>query len=327
MSEIASFSSKLPEVTVLIPCNDITFLDACLKSISTQIYKKIAVLIVLNGKAAEKDVEVHFMCQKYSIKAEILVSEANNIVDALNFGIQKCENEFIARMDADDIMLPQRIEVQLKEIISGDFLAIGGQIDIRENDNISSHPKYPTKYSDVRHCLFRYSCLAHPTVMYRKSAVIDAGLYSNKYPLIEDWYLWFRISKKGKISNMNIKVLEYRIHDKQSTKISNVQQSLSIKQFKRDNLKENFAEIIGFKHFKTMKLYQHEINHFSNYFGLLGLLPLRRSLAAMFMSNESKHLRALFTLLAVVVDSRLVSYFLRMRFTKYVQPFLKDAKR
>ena len=115
-------------VTVLIPCNSIVYLEECLESISLQTYPNFEVLIILNGQAILDHDHVVFMGTKLGIKLRVLISEAQNISDALNEGLVKCDNELIARMDADDLMLPDRLESQVNAMSNQSIVAVGTQI-------------------------------------------------------------------------------------------------------------------------------------------------------------------------------------------------------
>ena len=107
--------SLTPPVTVLIPCNDVEFLRDCLTSIENQDYQNLQIVVVLNGQAAEMidELRVEFASMKLTLK--FLATQLAGIVNALNYGIEFCETEFIARIDADDLMPPSRIQLQVSE--------------------------------------------------------------------------------------------------------------------------------------------------------------------------------------------------------------------
>ena len=129
----------------------------------------------------------------------IRLDENGGLGNALNEGLLVCRNELIARMDSDDIALPDRCELQLKKFESEPELAIvGGAIDEFEEtpDNVVSHKHMPESYED----LLRYARVRnpfnHPTVMYRKSVVLALGGYPNNI-LHEDYALWANILLSG----------------------------------------------------------------------------------------------------------------------------------
>lgn len=129
----------------------------------------------------------------------IRLEKNRGLGDALNVGIQICKNELIARMDSDDIAVANRCELQLLKFAEDPGLAIvGGAIDEFEGApfNVVSHKSMPESHSDiVRYARIR-NPFNHPTVMYRKSAVLQAGGYPNQM-LHEDYGLWANMILMG----------------------------------------------------------------------------------------------------------------------------------
>lgn len=132
---------------------------------------------------------------------------------ALNLGLEHCRNELVARMDTDDISLPDRCEKQLKEFkIDSKLVLVGTMID-EFNDNpketISSRV-VPTMHEDIYEFAKRRSSFNHPTVMYRKSKVIECGGYSN-LRRNQDVDLFGRMLFAGhKAKNINESLLLFR---------------------------------------------------------------------------------------------------------------------
>lgn len=139
----------------------------------------------------------------------------------LNKGIEMCSNEIIIKMDSDDIMVSNRIQMQLNYMLANPTTMIcGGQINCFNSEkqpvSQTSHKSLTwEEYKNVRSHWF----INHPTVCYRKSAVLAAGNY-NKYlkQMAEDFELELRMLKThGYIHNMNEILLNYRLHDEQVT--------------------------------------------------------------------------------------------------------------
>ncbi|MEC1760396.1 glycosyltransferase family 2 protein [Schinkia azotoformans] len=101
---------------------------------------------------------------------------------ALNLGLRNCRNELVARMDTDDISLPERCEKQLKAFEENVELSIVGTMVDEFYDNpeeIISSRIVPTSHDDIYEFAKRRSPFNHPTVMYKKSKVLQCGGYSN----------------------------------------------------------------------------------------------------------------------------------------------------
>lgn len=123
----------------------------------------------------------------------------------LQDGLVKCSNELVARMDADDIAMPSRFEKQLEFMENNPEIAVvGGQISefIDTPENIVAYRTVPCDAERCRKYYRNRDPLNHMTVMFRRSAILDAGNYQ-PWHLDEDSYLWGRLLKKGyKIANI-----------------------------------------------------------------------------------------------------------------------------
>lgn len=129
----------------------------------------------------------------------VRLSKNGGLGNALNEGLKRCKNEFVARMDSDDISLTDRCERQIAVFEQmSDISLCSGTIGEFESDpvQIAYYKTLPEtndkiiKYSRKR-CPFN-----HPCVMYKKSAVLSSGGYQDFY-LLEDYYLWVRMLAKG----------------------------------------------------------------------------------------------------------------------------------
>lgn len=111
---------------------------------------------------------------------------------ALKLGIENCTNEFIARMDADDYSMPNRIEKQFEVFEKNPELdVVGSNVEefIDSIDNVISHVVLPEKHEDIYIFAKKRCPIRHPTLLYKKSAVVKAGnyrhcLYCEDYDLI-----------------------------------------------------------------------------------------------------------------------------------------------
>lgn len=125
---------------------------------------------------------------------------------ALAIGISNCSNELIARMDSDDYSLPERCELQLKVFENNPQLAAVGSYEIEFEsslDNIISTHCVPETSKDIFNFMKRRCALLHPTVMYKKSAVLSCGNYHD-VRLYEDYDLFMRLIIQNKEKCYNI---------------------------------------------------------------------------------------------------------------------------
>ncbi|MFD1362330.1 glycosyltransferase [Lentibacillus salinarum] len=121
---------------------------------------------------------------------------------ALNYGLENCKNELVARMDTDDISVRDRCELQINKFVKNDNLSIVGSfIDEFYDDpeNILSSRVVPITHQDILKFSRRRNPFNHPTVMYKKSAVLRCGGYGD-YRRNQDFDLFVRMLNSGFIA-------------------------------------------------------------------------------------------------------------------------------
>ena len=193
---------------------DERLLRESIESILNQTYRDFEYIIILDYP----DNDVHkSVIEEYAIKDDRIhfyINEKNmGLTDSLNRGLSLCHGEYIARMDADDISLPDRLERQMKYLEKNHYDLIGGITEmINENGSllysIKSVPTDPKKINKA----LRYSqCIAHPTWLGRKE-VFEKNAGYRHMPLCEDYDFTLRAVLNGfVISNLNEPVLKYRM--------------------------------------------------------------------------------------------------------------------
>lgn len=193
---------------------DERLLRESIESILNQTYRDFEYIIILDYP----DNDVHkSVIEEYALKDDRIhfyINEKNmGLTDSLNRGLSLCHGEYIARMDADDISLPNRLERQLKYLEKNHYDLIGGITEmINENGSllysIKSVPTDPKKINKA----LRYSqCIAHPTWLGKKE-VFEKNAGYRHMPLCEDYDFTLRAVLNGfVISNLNEAVLKYRM--------------------------------------------------------------------------------------------------------------------
>lgn len=207
-------------VSILFPCYQInTWLHEALNSVEAAGSKlQSECVIIANNMSAEDLIKLQKIClEVLTIKYKIENVGVSNLVDALNFGIEKCSFSLIARMDQDDLMLPERLIAQRDYLdLNPNVAIVGGATQvIDEFGNPIDIQAYPCGSDQIRKQLSRGNCFAHPAVMYRKEAVQKVGLYSNLFTHAEDFDLFIRISSKYECANLNFPVIKYRLNQNQ----------------------------------------------------------------------------------------------------------------
>lgn len=158
-------------------------------------------------------------------RLKVLVNEHNcGQSVSVNKGIRAARGKYIARMDSDDIALPERLRIQLDYMETHpNVLACGGFAETTDKQRI-----LPKNYPDdeSRKTGFYFSCeMIHPTMMFRREAVNLFGIWYDEEQLYaQDYMIWTEFLNKGEIGILNDVVLRYRVHAGQITSRKKVEQ-------------------------------------------------------------------------------------------------------
>lgn len=190
------------------------YLRLALDSMLNQTVKPDEIVLVEDGPLTDA---LYAVVDEYKDKLHLVINEKNlGLGLALNEGLKACRNELVARMDTDDISKPDRCEKQLKRFEDKPYLAIvGSHIDefVGTPDNVISQRRVPTDSDSIYSFAKKRSAFNHPAVMYRKSAVMTEGGYSD-LKRNQDVDLFGRMLFKGhKAENIDEALLWFRSSD------------------------------------------------------------------------------------------------------------------
>lgn len=211
-----------PKISVVMPVyNAQKYVGLAIESILSQTFKNFE-FIIINDASTDETLSI---CEKFAKKdprIRIITNKKNlNIGDSLNVGIKAARAEYVARMDGDDISLPKRLDQQFRYLERNTNVAVVG-CGMKVIDEVGKEigtRKYSSDSTKLKKSIFRYSPFAHPTTMFRKKAIIDAGLYSSAWSPTEDLHLWVRVGTKWDFSNLKNVLFKYRVYsDSQSNK-------------------------------------------------------------------------------------------------------------
>ena len=192
-------------------------------------------------------------------RIKILRNEENlGITKSLNKCLGVAKGEFVARMDSDDIALPERLEKQVEFLKSHpDHIVCGTGVELigdwqKAHSNNRICRTVPDKESFRIHLLFgNYPNIVHPTAMFNRNLLIKHNIrYNEKYRLAQDYRMWVSCSGVAECANIPETLLNYRIHDKavssdkkelqKNTAIRIMQEQLDMLHIELD---DEFAEI------------------------------------------------------------------------------------
>jgi hypothetical protein len=220
------------EVSVLLPCYRIdSWLAETLNSIQIASKSLRAELILVANNMGQKEIsQLQELCESRPLPIYKIVDAGNvDLVGALNFGIDQCSADLIARMDQDDIMFPERLETQVYFMGKyPEISLVGASVEIIDTNGIHlAIQDYPQTHMEIVKQLKFGNCFAHPVVMYRKSALKEVGLYDPLFTQAEDFAMYTKFSKSFRCANLPDVLLKYRISASQTSQKENNVQKLS----------------------------------------------------------------------------------------------------
>lgn len=191
------------------------FLEACLKSIFDEQTVKPNEIILIKDGSLTPELEMMILdLQKKNPFLKVYGYRKNKGLGyALNYGIRKCSNELVFRMDTDDISVPGRFEKQLKYLENNpEVTIVGSTINefLHTPNDISQTRQVPLNPSDIESKKDKRNPFNHMTVLFKKSIIIKVGGYIDM-PGYEDYYLWMRLLQKHKGANIDEPLVHARI--------------------------------------------------------------------------------------------------------------------
>ncbi len=202
-----------PRISVLMAVRDgLPYLREALDSILTQSRTDFEFLVIDDGSA---DGSREMAEEIGDPRIRVLINERNlGLTRSLNLGLRAAQGEYLARQDADDVSLPQRLEVQ------ADYLDRNPEVGLTACSVEYMDSEGGTECVDARglsagvlrwHLLFGNE-IPHSGVMFRRREVLDLGGYDESLPFAQDYELWSRLSRRTDLVRLERVLLRYRRH-------------------------------------------------------------------------------------------------------------------
>jgi len=183
-------------ITVLMPVyNEERYLKEAITSVLNQTFTSFEFLIVDDGSTDKtKDI----LASQTDPRIKVLTNTTKlGVAASLNIGLKVSNFDIIARMDADDISDPTRLEMQYKALTSSDALmALCWNYIIKKGTIIKPWTRIRT-HIDIIKALHRKALTVHGTWMFKRDIVLAEGGYNEKYRTAEDYELQTRLAAKG----------------------------------------------------------------------------------------------------------------------------------
>lgn len=167
-------------------------------SLIAQTVKPSEIILVVDGPVPKDLNEIISGCEANEMFKVFRLPQNTGHGNARRFGLEKCSNELVALMDADDICVPDRFEQELKIFQNSDPDIVGGNIAefLGDVGNIVAYRTVPQEDAEIKEYMKKRCPFNQATVMFKKSSVEKAGGYIDWY-CDEDYYLWLRMFLSG----------------------------------------------------------------------------------------------------------------------------------
>jgi len=218
-----------PRVSVVMPARDAgPFIGEAVDSILSQSFGDLELIVVDDGSTDDSAALVERRAAA-DPRVRLMRQAAAGVVAALNRGCAGARGEYIARMDADDVARPERLQRQVAFLDRHPGIAVVGS-GLQFLGDAGPLPRLlhlPVSPAAVRAALDADCCIAHPTVLMRRTVYAATGGYRAAFLHAEDYDLWLRIAERHDLANLDEPLLLHRLHRGQVSLTGLTQQVLS----------------------------------------------------------------------------------------------------
>lgn len=163
-----------------------------------QTLKPTQLVLVKDGPVSEEIdaniIKMQSELNNIGIEFTVISKEVNaGLAVALNTGLEYCKYEYVARMDSDDVSLPNRFELELPYIADNPDISVlgGGITEFEDDEKVPIQARIvPQKHDEIVDMLRTRNAMNHVTVVFKKSDIIELGGYSENFGKLEDYKLW-----------------------------------------------------------------------------------------------------------------------------------------
>jgi glycosyltransferase involved in cell wall biosynthesis len=217
---------RVPVVSVIMSVyNGERHLAEAIESILDQTFRDFE-FIIINDGSTDGTADILGRYQRRDERIQVYPQDNHGLIASLNRGVRLAQGACIARMDADDVSLPERLGKQVGFLdLHPQIGVLGSAVQVTDdNGHVYDTWRFPTTPAFLRWSLCFYNPIPHPTVMMRRQAVVRVGGYASDMLHAEDYDLWRRLSSITLLSNMEDVLLLLRKHEASISKVHFVQQ-------------------------------------------------------------------------------------------------------
>lgn len=219
-------------ISVLLPVyNAEPYLHEAIESVLNQTYRDFE-LLALNDGSTDNSLAILNEFAARDKRVRVISRENKGLVETLNELVSKASGEYLARMDADDICLPERFAKQIAFMDTHpEHVVVGSWVEtINAKGQQIGLIKSPIHHADIDQAQLRgHTSICHPAAIIRKKAMRETAGYKPEYICAEDLDLWLRLAEIGKLANIPEVLLKYRLHENSISEAAGELQQKNIK--------------------------------------------------------------------------------------------------
>lgn len=175
---------------------------------------KMEFVIVDDGSSSHKAHEDLEAYSRVDDRIRPFRKDHEGLAKALNYGLDRCIGDLVARLDADDMALPKRLATQKKYLVEQGLDVVGGGAILWLENGARRTVNMPVREDPMTYLSAGRVPVLHPTVVFRKESVLSVGGYPEGYPHAEDYALWTIMAHRNRrIGNVHEVVSIMRRHD------------------------------------------------------------------------------------------------------------------
>ena len=202
---------NIPITVLLATYNCGGFIHTSINSILKQSYQNFELLIIDDGSEDNSEEIIRSFINE---KIRYIRLEHIGFSAALNYGLKEAKFDWVARMDADDISVPDRLEKEVKLINKSNKDIIFSDSVFFKNKKIQFLNMINTEKEDLKRKIELRGHICHPSVLYNRNFILGNGGYNENLDHSEDWELWIRLLNKGNFVHLNEFLLFMRMREK-----------------------------------------------------------------------------------------------------------------
>ena len=309
-----------PIVSVILPVyNEEKYIGSAVDSILSQSLKNIELIIIDDG-STDKTLSI-LQTYKKDSRVRIVSQENSGLATALNNGIAISQGKYIARQDADDLSVQDRLEKQVNYMdLHPDIGILGSNYHtIDENDNILATTDIFTHPIDIVIAEISSNQFGHGAIMIRK-AILNENKYDKNFKVAQDYDLWSRLIHYTKAANLKEPLYFWRtIGAGQSTKPENLiilndaETNIRIREFAHFLDKHNFILLFHFRPWSTR-------GGFRKYMSMKN--TMLRNMSLLYSDNKMWFRAQLLLFIAILISPKIKKTYAQLQYTAKKDPLL-----